>query len=94
MPQKEQENIPYCLIDKAEKYYKHLKDYNYLVDLNGKFLIDMGASELKQHYDTISNPLFTADYNTEKINMQHYIDYNCSLYWANEVLANNVSLET
>ena len=94
VPQKQQENIPYCLIDKAEKYYKHLKDYNYLVDLNGKFLIDMGASELKQHYDTISNPLFTADYNTEKINMQHYIDYNCSLYWANEVLANNVSLET
>ena len=80
-------------MDKAEKYYKNLMENTHLVDLEGKFLIDMGASELKQYYDTISYPLFSGNYTTEKINMHHYLDYNCSIYWAYEVLANNVSTE-
>ena len=93
VPQKQQKNIPYCAIDKAEMFYKNIYHYQ-LLDVEGKRLIDMGASELKQYYDTMSNPLFSADYNSEKIDMQDYIDYNCSLYWAKEILAKNVSTES
>ena len=94
VPQKEPENIPYCEIAIAEKYYKNLMEMN-PGDSNGNNLIDLGASELKQFYDTQTFSLMGyQDFNTEKIEMQHYLDYNCSLYWANKVLTKNVSTET
>ena len=92
VPQKVSENIPYCEIDIAEKYYKNLKQTN-PVDSKGNNLIDLGASELKQFYDTATVSLMGQylELNIEKIAMQHYLDYNCSQYWANEVLKNNMS---
>ena len=94
VPQKESGKIPYCEIDIAEKYYKELKQQN-PSDFNNKPVINFGATELKKFYSTITtSSLGYTDFSKDKRDMQHYIDYNCSLYWAKEILANNVSTES
>lgn len=94
VPQKESGKIPYCEIDIAEKYYKTLKEMN-PSDFNNKPVINFGATELKKFYSTITTSyLGYTDFSAEKIDMQHYIDYNCSQYWANELLTKNVSTDT
>ena len=94
VPQKESGNIPYCEIDTAEKYYKELKKRN-PADANGKDVINFGPTELKKFYGTIiTSYLGYTDFSAEKVDMQHYIDYNCSQYWAKEILTENVSTDT
>ena len=93
VPQKESGKIPYCEIDIAEKYYKTLKEMN-PSDFNNKPVINFGATELKKFYSTITtSSLGYTDFSAEKIDMQHYIDYNCSQYWAKELLTKNVSTD-
>ena len=93
VPQKESGKIPYCEIDIAEKYYKKLKQQN-PHDQNNKPVINFGATELKKFYSTITTSYLSyTNFSAEKIHMQHYIDYNCSQYWAQELLTKNVSTQ-